>query len=92
MKDLYGIGIRPVGSRFFRGSFEPDNSIEEILHMITVKGYSYAYPDTFGFEDSSPGGEVGGIWRETSRLSKAARIARGGIDDDARDSYPENAW
>ena len=57
--------------------------------MITVKGYSYAYPDTFGFEDSSPGGEVGGIWRETSRLSKAARIARGGIDDDARDIHTQ---
>ena len=95
LKDLYGIGIRPVGSRFFRGSFEPDNSIdsiEEILHMITVKGYSYAYTDTFECEDSSPGGEVGGVRRETSRLSKAARISRGGIDDDARDSYPENAW
>ena len=92
LKDLHGIAIRPVGSRFVGGSFEDDNSIEEILHMITVRGYSYAYPDTFGFEDSSPGGDVEGVWKETSRLSKAARIARGGIDDEARDSYPEDAW
>ena len=85
-KALYEEEIRPNGSRFVAGSYEADGSIEEILHMITVKGYSYAYPDTFGFEDSFPGNA------ESSKLSKAARIARGNIDDDARDSYPENAW
>ena len=85
-KALYEEEIRPIGSRFTAGSYEADGSIEEILHMITVKGYSYAYPDTFGFEDSYPGN------KESSKLSKAARIARGSIDDDARDSYPEDAW
>ena len=86
LKALYGEEIRPIGSRFIAGSYEADGSIEEILHMITVKGYSYAYPDTFGFEDSFPGST------ESSKLSEAARIARGGIEDEARDSYPENAW
>ena len=85
-KSLYGEEIRPVGSRFVAGSYEADGSIEEILHMITVKGYSYAYPNTFGFEDSFPGDT------ESSRLSQAARMARGGIEDDARDFYPEVAW
>ena len=86
LKSLLEHEIRPAGSRFVAGSYEADASIEEILHMITVKGYSNAYPDTFGFEDSFPGNI------ESSKLSNAARIARGGIDDDARDFYPENAW
>ena len=86
LKALYGEEIRPVGSRFVAGSYEADGSLEEILHMITVKGYSFAYPNTFGFEDSFPGNT------ESSQLSIAARIARGGIDDDARESYPEHAW
>ena len=78
LKSLYGEEIRPVGSRFVAGSYEADGSLEEILHMITVKGFSFAYPNTFGFEDSFPGNA------ESSRLSIAARTARGGIDDDAR--------
>ena len=86
LKALYGEEIRPVGPRFLKGSYEADGSIEEILHLITVKGYSYAYPNTFGFEDSFPGEA------ESSELSEAARIARGGIEDEARDSYPEDAW
>jgi hypothetical protein len=86
LKALYGEEIRPVGSRFVAGSYEADGSLEEILHMITVKGYSFAYPNTFGFEDSFPGNT------ESSQLSIAARIARGGIDDDARESYPKHAW
>ena len=53
--------------------------------MITVKGYSYAYPNTFGLKILS--GDT-----ESSRLSQAARMARGGIEDDARDLYPEVSW
>ena len=84
---LYKDDIKPEGSRFVKGSFVGDNSIEEILHMVTKQGYGFAYPSAFGLAGYAlPEGE------ETSLLSDAARIARGRVDDDARGGYPDEAW
>ena len=84
---LYTNEIRPAGSRFNQGSDEFDGTLEEVLHMITKQGHGFAYPSVFGLaEYSLPEGE------ETSLLSNAVRLARGGIDDDARSNYPEQAW
>ena len=84
---LYTNEIRPAGSRFNQGSDEFDATLEEVLHMISKQGYGFAYPSAFGLPGYSlPEGE------KTSLLSNALRLARGGIDDDARSNYPEQAW
>ena len=84
---LYDEETRPGGSKNVLGSDEFDGSLEEILHMITKQGYGYAYPKIFGLAEYAL--KEG---NDTSKLSSAARIARGGIEDDVRDDYPENAW
>jgi len=56
-----------------------DASLEEIWHIISHSGYSYAYPEVFG---ENPG----------TSLSNAMDIARGGFFIQIPDSYPSNAW
>ena len=84
---LYTNEIRPEGSGFRQGSDEFDGTLEEVLHMVTKQGYGFAYPSAFGFaEYSLPKG------KETSLLSDAVRLSRGGVDDNARGNYPKEAW
>ena len=84
---LYTNEIRPEGSGFRQGSDEFDATLEEVLHMVTKQGYGFAYPSVFGLEGYSlPEGD------ETSQLSEAVRLSRGGIDDNARSNYPKEAW
>ena len=84
---LYPNEIRPEGSGFRKGSDEFDATLEEVLHMVTKQGYGFAYPSAFGFaEYSLPEG------KETSLLSDAVRLSRGGVDDNARGNYPQEAW
>ena len=84
---LYTNEVRPEGSGFRQGSDEFDGTLEEVLHMVTKQGYGFAYPSAFGFaEYSLPEG------KETSLLSDAVRLSRGGVDDNARGNYPQEAW
>ena len=55
--------------------------------MLTKQGYGFGYPSVFGLaEYSLPDGD------ETSLLSEAVRLSRGGIDDNARGNYPKEDW
>ena len=84
---LYTNEISPEGSGFLQGSDKLDATLEEVLHMVTKQGYDYAYPSAFGLAKYSlPEG------KETSLLSEAVRLSRGGIDDNARSNYPKEAW
>ena len=56
-----------------------DASLEEILHMVTDKGWEGAYPEVFG------------RWPETE-IAQAMDLARGGQFQDPPDVYPEGAW
>ena len=56
-----------------------DASLEEIWHIISHSGYSYAYPEVFG---ENPG----------TSLANAMDTARGGFFIQIPDSYPSNAW
>ena len=84
---LYPNEIRPEGSGFRQGSDEFDATLEEVLHMVAKQGYGFAYPSAFGFaEYSLPEG------KETSLLSDAVRLSRGGVDNNARGNYPKEDW
>ena len=56
-----------------------DASLEEIWHIITHSGYSYAYPDVFGE-------------KEGTSISNAMDVARGGSFKTIPKTYPANAW
>ena len=56
-----------------------DASLEEVWHIITSTGYSYAYPDVFGEETGTS-------------LSNAMDIARGGNFTTIPNPYPSEAW
>tara|TARA_Y100001968_G_scaffold324121_1_gene362869 strand:+ start:1349 stop:2749 length:1401 start_codon:yes stop_codon:yes gene_type:complete len=58
---------------------EFDASLEEILHLISDNGYSQVYPDAFSTKD-------------TSLLTEAMDIARGGKFLRTPNSYPSEAW
>lgn len=58
---------------------EFDAALEEILHIITNAGHSYAYPSVFG--------QI-----EGSELANAMDIARGGKFLTIPNQYPQNAW
>ena len=58
---------------------EFDASLEEILHLISDNGYSKVYPDAFST-------------KETSLLTEAMDIARGGKFLQIPNSYPSDAW
>ena len=56
-----------------------DPAIEEVLHMVTSKGFAEAYPDVFGEEQGSD-------------IADAMDTARGGYYADIPSSYPSGAW
>lgn len=76
LQDLYGQEIHPGGSSLQNGF---DATLEEVLHLVTARGYSPAYPDALG--------EQGG-----SLLADAMDLARGGYFDSVPSNYPDEAW
>ena len=62
------------------GHWGADATIEETLHTINHVGHVSIYPDVFGLQPNS------------SRLSEAMDVARGGQWVSFPDSYPEEAW
>jgi len=58
-----------------------DATLEEVLHMITDKGYMPAFPSTFSTEVNS-----------NSLLTAAMDVARGGKFTTIPSSYPASAW
>ena len=56
-----------------------DASLEEILHLITDKGYSTAYPDIFGPNKGT-------------KIANLMDKARGGYFKNVPDKYPDSAW
>lgn len=76
LQDLYGSETHPEGSSS-TGGF--DATLEEVLHLITDKGFSRVYEQQLGIE-------VG------SSLAQAMDIARGGQFLTVPNTYPEAAW
>jgi hypothetical protein len=74
-QDLYGTETFPGWNM----TLPFDATLEEVLHLVTAKGYSLLYPNVFG--------EVQG-----SEIANAMDIARGGVFIDIPSSYPEGAW
>lgn len=74
-RELYDDETRP--NALAEGTF--DNSWEEILHMITDRGWSNAYPDIFGRVLGSDQGN-------------AMDLARGGQFMGVPEEYPDGAW
>jgi len=58
-----------------------DATLEEVLHMITDKGYTAAFPSAFSTEVNS-----------NSLLTSAMDVARGGKFTTIPASYPAGAW
>jgi len=58
-----------------------DATLEEVLHMVTDKGYMPAFPSTFSTEVNS-----------NSLLTAAMDVARGGKFTTIPSSYPASAW
>jgi len=74
-QDLYGTETFPGWNK----TLPFDATLEEVLHLVTAKGYSLVYPEVFG--------EAQG-----SELANAMDLARGGLFTDIPSSYPESAW
>lgn len=74
-QDLYGTETFPGWNK----TLPFDATLEEVLHLVTAKGYSLVYPNIFG---ESQGSEI----------ANAMDIARGGFFTDIPSSYPEGAW
>jgi len=74
-QDLYGTETFPGWNK----TLPFDATLEEVLHLVTAKGYSLVYPNIFG---ESQGSEI----------ADAMDIARGGLFTDIPSSYPEGAW
>jgi hypothetical protein len=74
-QDLYGTETFPGWNK----TLPFDATLEEVLHLVTAKGYSIAYPSVFG--------ETQG-----SELANAMDLARGGQFNDIPSSYPEGSW
>ncbi len=70
-QELYGDETNPNG--------EFDASLEEILHLITQRGYAFAYPEIFADNHSS---EIG----------KHMDNARGGFFEQVPSTYPSESW
>lgn len=62
------------------GTWGYDASVEEIMHTINSVGHVAVYPDAFGLAPNS------------SLLSDALDIARGGQFEDVPSEYPEASW
>jgi len=76
MQDLFGEETRPEGSSE-NGGF--DATLEEVLHLVSSKGHSNLYPDTFGEQTGSA-------------IADAMDLARGGQFQGVPASYPQGAW
>lgn len=74
-QDLYGEETHPNWN--YNAPF--DAAFEEVLHLVTTKGYSLVYPNVFG--------EFQG-----SQISNAMDIARGGFYNEIPSQYPASAW
>jgi len=73
---LYNNEIDPLNP----GYWSNDASVEEILHTINACSHIEIYPDVFGLEPNS------------SQMSDAMDIARGGQFISIPNNYPEEAW
>ena len=62
------------------GHWGDDATVEEIMHTINHVGHVSVYPDVFGLSPNS------------SRLSQAMDVARGGQWVTFPDDYPDEAW
>tara|TARA_Y100001936_G_scaffold253783_1_gene320967 strand:- start:7990 stop:8988 length:999 start_codon:yes stop_codon:yes gene_type:complete len=62
------------------GHWGDDATVEEVVHVINHIGHVSIYPDTFGLQPNS------------SYMSDAMDIARGGQFINHPDEYPEEAW
>ena len=62
------------------GHWGADASVEEIMHTINHRGHVEIYPEAFGIEPNS------------SLMSEAMDIARGGQFTSVPNNYPEEAW
>lgn len=77
-----------LGAALYRNEIDPahpghwgdDATVEEILHTINTCGQLEVYPDAFGIEANS------------SLMSDAMDIARGGQFSTIPNNYPEEAW
>ena len=77
-----------ISAALYRNEIDPSNpghwgddaSVEEILHTINVCGQLEVYPETFGLNPNS------------SLMSDAMDIARGGQFLNVPNNYPEEAW
>ena len=74
-QDLYGEETHPNWN--YNAPF--DAAFEEVLHLVTTKGYSLVYPNVFG--------EFQG-----SEIANAMDIARGGFYNEIPSQYPSSAW
>ena len=74
-QDLYGSETFPGWDK----TLPFDATLEEVLHLITAKGYSMAYPSVFG--------EIQG-----SELANAMDLARGGQFNEIPSAYPDGSW
>ncbi|MCK5557726.1 MAG: hypothetical protein KAJ01_05080 [Candidatus Hydrogenedentes bacterium] len=63
---------------------EQDASIEEVLHILCVAGWSAAYPDIFGYE---PGSAIADCM-DIARAGHYEEVPTGG----PKAGYPEEAW
>jgi len=77
-QDLMGFETHP---EFVSGqnNSEFDATLEEVLHLVSSKGYAEVYPE---------------IWGETqgSSIANLMDIARGGHFETIPNEYPESAW
>ena len=62
------------------GRWGDDASVEEIMHTINMVGHVHIYPNAFGLEPNS------------SLLTEAMDVARGGQFLEVPSSYPNEAW
>ena len=77
-----------LGAALYRQEIDPDNpgqwgydaSVEEILHTINTCGQIEVYPETFGLAPNS------------SLMSEAMDVARGGQFINIPNNYPLEAW
>jgi len=79
-------GSRPRGQSLYDRETFPnaaedvfDVTLEEILHPITGRGYSLAYPEVFGTKSGT-------------EVAEAMDLVRGGHFEDVPEKYPEDAW
>jgi len=78
-QDCFADETRPDGLPFNKDADEFDATLEEVWHLIS-NGYVAVYPQAFGLEPDS------------SKLSAAMDVARGGQFRRIPRNYPDGAW